>query len=44
MRRQQPELRDQLMVSERDRVLVELKARGLDVEASLHEMLGLPVH
>jgi MFS family permease len=30
-----PTLRDQLMVSERDRVLVELKAKGLDVEASL---------
>jgi MFS family permease len=30
-----PALRDQLMVSERDRVLVELKAKGLDIEASL---------
>jgi MFS family permease len=28
-----PALRDQLMVSERDRVLVELKAKGLDIEA-----------
>src|ERR1700691_209736 len=28
-------LRDQVMVSERDRVLVELKAKGLDIEASL---------
>jgi MFS family permease len=32
-----PALRDQLMVSERDRVLVELKAKGLDVEASLRD-------
>ena len=30
-----PELRDQIMVSEQDRLLVELRARGLDVEASL---------
>ncbi len=30
-----PALRDQLMVSERDRLLVELKAKGLDIEASL---------
>jgi MFS family permease len=30
-----PALRDQLMVSERDRMLVELKAKGLDIEASL---------
>ncbi len=30
-----PALRDQLMVSERDRVLIELKAKGLDIEASL---------
>src|SRR5580658_8470056 len=30
-----PELRDQLMVSERDRALVELKAKGLDIAASL---------
>ena len=30
-----PALRDQLMVSERDRLLVELRAKGLDVEASL---------
>jgi MFS family permease len=30
-----PALRDQLMVSERDRVLVELKAKGLDIAASL---------
>lgn len=30
-----PALRDQLMVSERDRMLVELRAKGLDVEASL---------
>ncbi len=30
-----PALRDQIMVSERDRMLVELRARGLDVEAAL---------
>ena len=30
-----PALRDQLMVSERDRLLVELRAKGLDTEASL---------
>jgi len=30
-----PALRDQIMVSERDRVLVELRAKGLDTEASL---------
>ena len=30
-----PALRDQIMVSERDRLLVELRAKGLDVEASL---------
>ena len=30
-----PALRDQLMVSERDRVLVELRAKGLDIAASL---------
>ncbi|MDE8346507.1 MAG: MFS transporter, partial [Acidocella sp.] len=30
-----PALRDQIMVSERDRVLVEARAKGLDIEASL---------
>ncbi len=30
-----PALRDQLMVSERDRVLIEARAKGLDIEASL---------
>jgi MFS family permease len=30
-----PPIRDQLMVSERDRVLVELKAKGVDVESAL---------
>ncbi len=35
LRELEPALRDQLMVSERDRVLVELKAKGLDIEASL---------
>ena len=31
-----PGLRDQLMVSARDRALVEARAKGIDVEASLH--------
>ncbi len=30
-----PQLRDQLMVSSKDRVLIEAKAKGLDIEASL---------
>jgi MFS family permease len=30
-----PQIRDQLMVSERDRALIELRAKGLDIEASL---------
>lgn len=30
-----PELRDQLMVSERDRVLAQLRAKGIDVESAL---------
>jgi MFS family permease len=37
LRELEPVLRDQLMVSERDRVLVELKAKGLDIAASLRE-------
>lgn len=32
-----PRLRDQIMVSDRDRMLVELRARGLDVEAALRQ-------
>ncbi len=32
-----PALRDQVMVSERDRMLVEMRAKGLDVEASLSQ-------
>ncbi len=35
LRELKPELRDQLMVNERDRVLNELRARGLDIAASL---------
>jgi len=35
LRELSPQIRDQLMVSERDRVLVELKAKGLDVESAL---------
>jgi MFS family permease len=30
-----PQIRDQLMVTQRDRVLVELKAKGLDVESAI---------
>ncbi len=39
-----PALRDQLMVSERDRLLVELRAKGLDVEASLKRPLRQILH
>jgi MFS family permease len=35
-----PSLRDQLMVSTKDRVLVEAKAKGLDIEASLKNPWG----
>jgi ACS family D-galactonate transporter-like MFS transporter len=35
LRELSPELRDQVMVSSRDRALVEAKAKGIDVEASL---------
>jgi MFS family permease len=35
LRELSPGLRDQIMVSERDRVLVEARAKGLDIEASL---------
>lgn len=35
LRELHPTLRDQLMVSERDRLLVEARAKGIDVEASL---------
>ncbi len=36
LRELSPSLRDQLMVSTRDRALVEARAKGIDVEASLH--------
>ena len=39
-----PALRDQCMVSERDRLLVELRAKGLDVEASLRRPLSQILH
>ncbi|HQU00868.1 MAG TPA: MFS transporter [Acetobacteraceae bacterium] len=39
-----PALRDQLMVSERDRVLIEAKAKGLDIEASLRNPWGQMMH
>ena len=39
-----PALRDQLMVSERDRLLVELRAKGLDVEASLRRPWSQILH
>ena len=32
-----PGLRDQLMVSMRDRTLIEAKAKGIDIEASLRD-------
>jgi MFS family permease len=35
MRELSPQLRDQLMVSLRDRALIEMRAKGLDVEAAL---------
>jgi MFS family permease len=35
MRELSPRLRDQLMVSTKDRVLIEAKAKGIDIEASL---------
>lgn len=35
LRELSPELRDQLMVSERDRILVEARAKGINVEESL---------
>jgi len=39
-----PALRDQLMVSERDQMLVELRAKGLDVEASLRRPFSQILH
>lgn len=39
-----PALRDQVMVSERDRMLVELRAKGLDVEASLRQPWSQVLH
>jgi len=39
-----PALRDQLIVSERDRMLVELRARGLDVEAALRHSWRQVLH
>ncbi|TAM87035.1 MAG: MFS transporter [Jatrophihabitans sp.] len=35
LRELQPQLRDQLMISVRDRALIEARAKGIDVEASL---------
>jgi MFS family permease len=35
LRELSPQIRDQLMVTERDRVLVELKAKGIDVQSAL---------
>ncbi|MHB1536734.1 MAG: MFS transporter [Acidimicrobiales bacterium] len=40
MRELSPGLRDQLMVSMRDRALVEARAKGLDVEAALRNPFG----
>lgn len=39
-----PALRDQIMVSERDRMLVELRAKGLDVEATLRRPWSQVLH
>jgi MFS family permease len=39
LRELSPRLRDQVMVSEHDRVLVEAKARGVDIEAALERPL-----
>ena len=37
LRELSPKIRDQLMVTERDRVLVELKAKGIDVQEALKD-------
>ena len=39
-----PALRDQLMVNENDRLLVEMRAKGIDVEASLRRPLRQILH
>jgi MFS family permease len=39
-----PELRDQLMVSERDRALVEMRAKGLDIAATLRRPWSQMLH
>ena len=39
-----PALRDQVMVSERDRMLVEMRAKGLDVEESLRQPWSQVLH
>jgi MFS family permease len=44
LRELSPEIRDQLMVTERDRVLVELKARKLDVESAIAKPWGQMLH
>ncbi|NNN15067.1 MAG: MFS transporter [Acidimicrobiaceae bacterium] len=47
LRELSPQLRDQLMVSVKDRVLIEAKAKGIDIEASLkhpwRQMLKLDI-
>ena len=40
LRELSPSLRDQLMVSTRDRALIEARAKGLDIEASLRNPFG----
>ncbi|MDQ2754030.1 MAG: MFS transporter, partial [Actinomycetota bacterium] len=40
LRELSPGLRDQLMVSEKDRVLIEAKAKGIDIEESLKRPFG----
>ncbi len=44
LRELSPGLRDQVMVSERDRALVEARARGIDVEAALEKPFRQMLH
>ncbi len=39
-----PNLRDQLMVSQKDRVLIEARAKGLDIESTLHKPFRQMLH
>lgn len=44
LRELSPRLRDQVMVSERDRALVEARAKGIDVEAALRKPIRQMLH